>query len=239
MSGLFLAFVAATAGLVALGIVRWLPRRQARRALLGLAAWLTYAGLLGYLGVIRDPAMRPPGPTLLVVPAVLFVILFLVRSEAAGRIAASVPLAVLVGAQTYRVGVELFFHQLWQAGLVPHMLTYGGANFDILIGLSAPVAAFLYATRRVGTRAVIVWNAIGLATLANIAVRAALTAPGPLNLIHAEVANLALGTFPYTYIPAFFAPLAVTLHVLAIRTARAQLRRSHERRPAAAIPEAP
>jgi len=119
------------------------------------------------------------------------------------------------------------------------MLTYGGANFDILIGLSAPVAAFLYATRRVGTRAVIVWNAIGLATLANIAVRAALTAPGPLNLIHAEVPNLALGTFPYTYIPGFFAPLAVTLHVLVIRAAREQLRHSREQRPSAAIPEAP
>jgi len=96
MSSLFLAFVAATAGLVALSIARWLPRRQARRALLGLAAWLAYAGLLSYFGVIRDPAMRPPGPTLLVAPVVLFVILFLVRSEAAGRIAASVPLAVLL-----------------------------------------------------------------------------------------------------------------------------------------------
>jgi hypothetical protein len=38
-----------------------------------------------------------------------------------------------------------------------------------------------------------------------------------LKLMSTEVPNVAMGIFPYTFIPGFFAPLAVTLHVLAIR----------------------
>jgi hypothetical protein len=58
-------------------------------------------------------------------------------------------------------------------------------------------------------------------SLLNVATRAVLTAPGPLNFIHAEVPNLAMGTFPFSYIPWFMAPLAMMLHVLAFRALRA------------------
>ena len=54
--------------------------------------------------------------------------------------------------------------------------------------------------------------------LTNVVTRAVLTAPGPLNLIHAEVPNRMIGTFPFMFIPGFFVPLAVVLHVLAIRS---------------------
>ena len=34
-----------------------------------------------------------------------------------------------------------------------------------------------------------------------------MTAPGPLNLIHAEVPNRMIGTFPFMFIPGFLVPL--------------------------------
>ena len=89
----FLALLVLVAGLLALGMIRYLPASQARWGLAGLGAWLVYAGLLGWFGVIRDPAVRPPGPALLVGPAVLFVA-FVARSAWAGRIAAGVPMAL-------------------------------------------------------------------------------------------------------------------------------------------------
>ena len=219
----FLGLLVLVAGLLALGMIHYLPASQARWGLAGLGAWLVYAGLLGWFGVIRDPAVRPPGPALLVGPAVLFVA-FVARSAWAGRIAAGVPVALLVGAQVYRVGVEFTFHELWHAGLAPRMLTFEGANIDIAIGITAPIVAVLYSMRRIGRRTVLAWNAVGLIVLANVVVRSALTAPGPLNLIHAEIPNLALGTSPFNFIPGFFAPLAIVLHVLAIRATRTRSR---------------
>ena len=58
----------------------------------------------------------------------------------------------------------------------------------------------------------------------NVVIRAVLTAPGPFNLIHAEVPNRMMGTFPFLFILGFFVPLAVVLHVLAIRAISSRLR---------------
>jgi hypothetical protein len=63
-----------------------------------------------------------------------------------------------------------------------------------------------------------------LLALTNVVTRAVLTSPGPFNVIHAEVPNRMFGTFPFMFIPGFFVPLAVTLHVLAIRAIRSRLR---------------
>ena len=72
-------------------------------------------------------------------------------------------------------------------------------------------------------RLALAWNMLGLLALTNVVIRAVLTAPGPFNLIHAEVPNRMMGTFPFLFIPGFFVPLAVVLHALAIRAIRTQL----------------
>ena len=213
-------FIAGTVLLVAavlLAARRYLAAGPGRVVAVGLPLWVLYVGLLSWAGVVANVALRPPGVLFIVVPAVLFIALFAVRSDGAARVARSVPLALLIGAQSFRVVVELGLHRLWTEGLVPRLMTYEGGNVDIVIGLTAPIAAWLAARGTTGRRLALGWNVLGLLALLNIVVRSALTAPGPLHLIHAEVPNLAIGTFPFTFIAGFFAPLAVLLHTLSIR----------------------
>ena len=220
---LFLVFLATMATIVVVLIAHYVSRRVAFRVLAGLSAWFIYAGLLGYFGVIRNTAMRPPGIVFLVAPIVLFLflfIVFMVRSSAGARVALAFPLWILLGTQCFRIGVELFLHRLWIDGLVPQMLTFEGANADIYIGASAPLIAWLSTRGRSGMRIALAWNVLGLLALTNVVIRAVLTAPGPFQLLHAEVPNRMLGAFPFLFIPGFFVPLAVTLHVLAIRAIR-------------------
>ena len=216
----FLGFVALMAAVIVALSARYRNGRFAFGVLAALCAWFIYVGVLGYLGVIANTAMFPPGIALIFVPVVAFLVLFIVRvgSSAGARVALVFPLWVLIGTQAFRVGVELFIHQLWIDGLVPKMLTFAGANVDIYIGASAPVIAWLSMRGRWGQRLALLWNVLGLLALANVVTRAVLTAPGPLNLIHAEVPNRMIGTFPFMFIPGFFVPLAVVLHVLAIRS---------------------
>jgi len=223
-STLFLGFVAIMATVVIALIARYLNRRAAFRVLAGLSAWFIYAGLLGYFGVIKNTATRPPGIAFIVVPVLLFLILFIVRLSANARVVLAFPLWIILGAQCFRIGVELFLHQLWIDGLVPKMLTFEGANVDIYIGASAALIAWLSTRGRLGLRIALAWNVLGLLALTNVVVRAVLTTPGPFNLIHAEVPNLMMGTFPFLLIPGFFVPLAVVLHVLAIRAISSRLR---------------
>ncbi len=221
---LFLGFVAMMAAIVVRLVARYLNGRTAFRVLAGLSAWFIYAGLMGYFGVLKNTAMRPPGTAFLLVPVLFFLFLFIVRFSANARIILAFPLWIILGAQCFRVGVELFLHQLWIGGLVPKMLTFEGANVDIYIGASAPVIAWLSTRGRLGLKLALAWNVLGLLALTNVVTRAVLTSPGPFNVIHAEVPNRMFGTFPFMFIPGFFVPLAVTLHVLAIRAIRSQLR---------------
>jgi hypothetical protein len=62
------------------------------------------------------------------------------------------------------------------------------------------------------------WNGVGLLALTNVVARSVLTSEGPLNLLATEVPNLAVGTYRFTFIAGFLAPLAAVLHVLSIRT---------------------
>ncbi len=206
------------AAVVAAFAARYLPRRTAFGVLAGLCVWLVYVGALSYLGVVRNPALRPPGAVFIFLP--IFVFLFLARSPAGACIALAFPLWLVLALQSFRLGVELFLHQLWIGGLAPRLLTYQGGNVDILVGVTAPLAAWLSTKGRLGQKGAIAWNVLGLLSLANVAIRSLLTAPGPLNIIHAEVPNTAIGTFPFTYIAGFFAPLALVLHVLALRALR-------------------
>ncbi len=223
---LFLAFLAMMVAVIAALIARYLGQRAAWRVLAGLCVWFIYAGLLGYFGVIKNSAARPPGIVFLVVPVIVFLILFIVfmvRASTASRVAMVFPVWVLLGTQSFRIGVELFLHRLWIDGLIPKMLTFEGANVDIYIGASAPLIAWLSTRGRAGMKFALAWNVLGLLALTNVVLRAVLTAPGPLNLLHTEVPNRMMGTFPFLFIPGFFVPLAAVLHVVAIRAISKQL----------------
>jgi len=200
----------------------YLPRRTTFAIIAGLAIWLVYVGLFSSLGYMRDASLRPPGIVWLVGPVVLFVVFVVAGSNIGGRVAAAIPLWLILGLESFRIGVELLIHRLWEDGLVPKLLTYAGGNVDMFVGLSAPIIAWIATRGRLGLRLAMGWNVLGLLSLANAAAGAVLT--GPLKLISTEVPNVAMGMFPYAFIPGFFAPLAVTLHVLAIRAIATLLR---------------
>jgi hypothetical protein len=228
MTALFLGFLVVMAAVVVGLIGRYLGVRPAGAILAGLTIWFLYIGGMAWFGIFRNFTIRPPGAAFLFIPVLIFLVIFIVRAGSAGgeRVAMAFPLWILLGTQSFRIVVELFLHQLWHAGLIPRMLTFSGANVDIYVGASAPLIAWLATRGRLGwlgwlgARVALVWNVVGLLSLANIVTRAVLTVPGPLNLIHSEVPNLMIGTFPFMIIPGFFVPLAVVLHVLAMRALR-------------------
>ena len=213
----FLAYLALVAALIAAVLIRFLPARAAGVGVAILVGWLTYAGILGYSGAVAGQAFGIPGIVALVAPVFVFVTVALVISPVGRYVAMRISLPLLIGLQTFRVGVELTLHKLWEVGAVPHLLTLPGGNVEILIGLSAPAIAWISLKGANGRRIAVGWGVLGLLSLVNVSARAALT--GPLHLLHSEVPNVALGMFPFSFIPGFMAPLAVMLHVLALRAA--------------------
>jgi hypothetical protein len=188
-------------------------------ALAVLALWLAYAGLFSWSELLRHPDLRPPGAALLVGPVVV-VLMLIVVLPVGRRLASALPMSLLIGIQVFRVGPELTIAELHRQGLAPQLLTLQGGNVEILVALSAPIFAWLAARGLVGRRIALGWNVLGLLSLLNVVARSVLTAPGPLNLAHGDVPNLAFTSFPFGLIPGFMAPLALAVHMLAFRTPR-------------------
>lgn len=184
-----------------------------------LALWLGFGLAMGATGVAGRTDL--PGIALLAGPVVLGV-LGVTLTRPGAILAAGIPLSLLLGFQLFRFGVELTLTHLAGLGLAPHIMTLGGGNIEILVAATAPIAAFLATRGPTSKRIAWSWNLLGLLSLANIIVRAVLSAPGPLHLIHTEVPDRAIQLFPFTFIPGFMAPLALGLHILAFRAFRAR-----------------
>ncbi len=213
LSSLFLLLCLVMAAAVVGLFARYLAGRARVMAIAVFVLWLLYAGVLGAKGIIASRV--PPGPLLLLIPSVAFIAAFVTRRSGVKKFASEVPATLLIGLQVFRVFVEIALYELCLKGLVPRMLTFEGANFDILTGLSAPLVAWLYASRRISDRAVRAWSWAGIALLANVLIRALLTFSG---VLRTEVPNVGIGIFPFTFLPGLLVPLALILHILLLRS---------------------
>jgi hypothetical protein len=229
----FVALAVLLAGAV-VAACYWVERRDARRsraaparavvAAVLSAGWLALTAGAAAAGQLRFGGGPPTALLLFAVAGGLA--LGLGFSPLGARLAASLPLWVLVGFQGYRVFVELLLDRAYREGLAPIQMTYHGRNFDIITGVTALAVAALLATRRVPRRLVarVVggWNALGAALLANVVGVAVLSAPTPLRSFHNEPANVWVTRAPWVWLPTVMVVAAVLGHVLVYRRLRSQ-----------------
>jgi hypothetical protein len=216
-STVFTAYVIIVAAGVAIAARIYLTRRGSLMMVASLMLWLVYAAVLGVTGVAGRHDQVPPGIALLTAP-IAITLLAVTLTRPGAIIARHIPLGLLLGFQLFRLGVELTLHHLWSIGLAPRIMTLGGGNIEILVAATAPAAAWLACRGSMGRKVAWAWNLIGLFSLANIVVRAVLSAPGPLHLIVTETPDVGILIYPFTFVPGFMAPLAMALHILAFRS---------------------
>jgi len=180
------------------------------------ALWFGVTEILAATGLLSDAEARPPRLAIVLLPIVALWIAT-ATSRWAGDLARRVPLALLIGVQAFRVPVEIFLHLLHQRGLIPRMMTWEGANWDVVTGLTAPLIAVWILRGQPSRRILVTWNIAGLALLFNVVVRGILTAPGAFQTLRDDFPNVAVLQFPYVAIPAVFVSLAGALHLLSLR----------------------
>jgi hypothetical protein len=220
----FRSMAVALAGLLVAGVfVAWRRtgaswRRTVIVALLtavGAFIWLSVTSLAAAFGLIRFDTMPPSmGVVLILVVALAFGLGF---SRVGARLAAGIPLALLVGVHAFRLPLELMMHRAYEHALMPIQMSYSGLNFDILTGILAIVVALLVAAGRAGVRTVRTWNLLGMLLLLNIVVIAWLSTPTPMQLFRQEPANTWIAMPPYIWLPTVMVAFAILGHVVVWR----------------------
>jgi hypothetical protein len=119
----------------------------------------------------------------------------------------------LIGAQAFRLPLELIMHRAAQEGVMPAPMSYGGWNFDILTGLAAVILAPLAAAGRAPRWLLIAWNAMGSVLLLVIVVLAVISTP-VFQVFGADQLNTWIGAPPFIWLPGVLVQAALLGHVV-------------------------
>jgi len=185
--------------------------------------WLVLTAFMAMSGVYQQSGSLPPRVvTLGVLPALLVIATYFIffRSEFIERLS----LKTLTILHVIRIPVELTLLWLFQAGQVPLIMTFEGRNFDILSGLTAPLAFWLgFRGGRTNRVFLIVWNIFALALLANIVITAIFSFPSPMQRFGFEQPNVGITYFPFIWLATIIVPIVLFAHLAALwKLARGQ-----------------
>lgn len=188
------------------------------RAVVVLGVWLGFITVMSLAGFYNSMALPPRVPLFLVFPAFAFTGFFFLSGRNQQLIAA-VPASWPVYFQSFRIVVELLLLGLAVKGLIPKEASFEGYNFDVAIGLTAPVVGWLAFSKKVIGKGVLrMWNIAGFCTLAIVVFIFISHAYFP-QVWHKQesIISRGFGLFPYTYLAGFLMPAAVFMHVLSLR----------------------
>ncbi len=182
---------------------------------IAMAAWFGVVFALERAGVLSKLEELPPKIPLLAFGAIGLA-LVISRVSVVKQALAVMPAWWPVALQTFRAPLELALYSLFVVGLLPQQMTFEGRNFDVLVGVTAPVMAFLIATKRAPRWLQWAWQLGSVALLVNVVSIAITSAPGPLHLDWVGAPLTIVAQWPYALLPAFMVPVAALGHVLAI-----------------------
>lgn len=197
----------------------WIVKKfnPSRNFIILIAFWLLLQAILGIKGFYLNESTIPPRFVLMVFPPLLF-ILILMNSTKGKSFLNSLNLKDLTLIHIIRIPVEIVLWALCEEKLVPQLMTFEGANFDILSGISAPfVFYYLHKNEKINKNILLFWNVICLLLLIIIVSVAVLSAPSPLQQLSFEQPNIGVFLHPFNWLPSFIVPVVLFAHLAALR----------------------
>ncbi|MEL7222635.1 MAG: hypothetical protein AAGJ93_15035, partial [Bacteroidota bacterium] len=116
-----------------------------------------------------------------------------------------------------RVPVELVLYYLFIDKVIPEDMTFTGRNFDIIMGLTAPLMYYSAFNKKYSQQILLAWNILGVILLVNIVVVAVLSTTTPLQQFGFDQPNVAIAHFPFNWLPSVVVPIVFLAHFAALR----------------------
>jgi hypothetical protein len=213
----FLIIIGVYASGKLLGLPDEIKRRNLTVTLFTITGWLSFTLIVAASGWLTDFGTNPPRIFLLMLPAIAGVLFALFSSKIFNYVNV-LNNFWLIYVQGFRILMEVILWMLYRYKVIPVQMTFEGLNFDILIGLTAPIVAYYcFSKNKWSYKVAIAWNIAGLILLLNIVVVAVLSAPLPFRVFTNEPANTIVFGFPFVWLPVFVVPLALVIHLLSLK----------------------
>ena len=185
--------------------------------LMGMILWLMVLLVLAQRQFFLNIDAVPPRFLLAIGPPLL-VILGLFLTKTGRAFLDQLPLPTLTFLNTIRIPVELTLYGLFVYQQIPEVMTFEGRNFDMLAGITAPLAGYWASKNRPADhRKLLLWNLLALVLLVNIVATAILSSPLPVQQLAFDQPNVGVLKFPFVGLPGLVVPLVLFGHLVSIR----------------------
>jgi len=192
------------------------PRRNRTMTVIAISvlSWVAIQFAVWKTGFYYDLSLPPRIPLFMILPLFLFTGIFLYRNRN-NSILNAIPIYLPIAYQSFRAFIELLFYFTFLRGILPVQVTFEGANYDVLLGISA-IFMGLYAYRANASKKVLIaWNIIGIGVVAFAAFTFITSFYFPSIWVNTAVSE-EFNQFPYLLLPTFFMPSAIFMHILSI-----------------------
>src|SRR5262245_36744957 len=181
-----------------------------------IGAWFLAALASSLVGAFDSPQRPPVALGAAVVLPVLTFAMWYLASTAFRRFVLSLNPTVITLAHAWRVGGFVFLMLYWN-GLLPGVFALPAGWGDIAIGATAPLIAWAISSQKIFPRqTALLWNVLGLLDLVMALTLGILASPTPFGILADNLTTALMGRFPLSLIPAFFVPLLIIFHLIAI-----------------------
>lgn len=178
------------------------------------AAWAVTIVIITAMGGFRPGLIGPvPAPVLAFGALVFASLIAWLIWPAFRRALLSLPLAALVGINSFRIG-GVFFLLLSADGRLSSPFAPSAGWGDIITGIAAiPIAASAASARSISRRLLAAWNAFGALDLAIAVTLAFLSAPGtPYRVFMDAPGTVVMTTLPWILVATLLVPLYLLTH---------------------------
>ncbi|MCC6599184.1 MAG: hypothetical protein IT223_00755 [Crocinitomicaceae bacterium] len=192
-------------------------RRQANLLSLLVLLWIIFQATLALNKWYMDRTVVPPHLLFPVIAAIPVILLLFLTSKGR-RFIDGFSTEILTWLHIVRVPVEVCLFLLAIHKQVPFSMTFGGHNFDIVSGITAPIIAWWGIRKeKLSRKFILTWNCIALLIVIQAAVTGIGALPSPIQMWDFQQPNYAEMHFPFVWLPAFILPLLIFSHLVCIR----------------------
>ncbi len=184
---------------------------------LGIIVWLVTQSVLAYSGFYSASFDLPPRGIFLIMPplvATITLLIFLWKSNYFKQLS----LETMTHIHVFRFPLELIvLTALASAGKIPDIMTFNGNNPDIIVGITAPIIAYLYFIKKsISINILLAWHILSLLLLINISSIAILSLPYPFQQFGLDQPNIAVFHLPYVLLPSLLVGVSYFCHIISI-----------------------
>ncbi|NLR91391.1 hypothetical protein [Flammeovirga agarivorans] len=188
-----------------------------------IIVWSTMQSILAYIGFYQITDSIPPRFGLVLIPTT-FLIIYGLLSKQQKWIFEKRETKISTFLHSIRLPVEIVLFGLYTHKMIPGLMTFEGRNYDIFMGITAPLIGLLFMKKIISKKALIAWNVIGLILVLFILFNGILSAELPFQQFGFEQPNRGINYFPFVLLPATIVPIVIWTHISDIIKLRKEIK---------------